>query len=68
MQYRAPGKSMYFLLSRTQAGSGRTVKQEEEGISRNHVQTFFGCSVFHPLSTDDAICDRFFFFKVSHEK
>ena len=26
-QYRAPVKSMYFLLSRTQAGPGRTVKQ-----------------------------------------
>ena len=44
-QYRAPGKSMYFMLSRTQAGPGRTVKQEQEGISRNHVQTFSGCSV-----------------------
>ena len=28
------------MLSRTQAGSGRTVKQEQEQISRNHVQTF----------------------------
>ena len=36
---------MYFLLSRTQAGPGRTVKQEQEEISRNHVQTFSGCSV-----------------------
>ena len=44
-RYRAPGKSMYFLLSRTQAGPGRTVKQEEEDISSNHVQTFSGCSV-----------------------
>ena len=44
-KYRAPGKSMYFLLSRTQAGPGRTVKQEQEKISRNHVQTFSGCSV-----------------------
>ena len=43
--YRAPGKSMYLLLSRTQAGPGRTVKQEQEEISRNHVQTFSGCSV-----------------------
>ena len=46
--YRAPGKSMYFLLSRTQAGPGRTVKQEQEEISRNHVQTFSGCSVHLP--------------------
>ena len=36
---------MYFLLSRTQAGPGRTVKQEQEVTSRNHVQTFSGCSV-----------------------
>ena len=43
--YRAPGKSMYFLLSRTQAGPGRTGKQEQEETSRNHVQTFSGCSV-----------------------
>ena len=28
------------LLSRTQAGPGITVKQEQEEISRNHVQTF----------------------------
>ena len=43
--YRAPGKSMFFLLSRTQTGPGRTVKQEQEEISRNHVQTLSGCSV-----------------------
>ena len=36
---------MYFKLSRTQAGPGRTVKQEQEEISRNHVQTFSGGSV-----------------------
>ena len=36
---------MQILLSRTQAGPGRTVKQEQEDISRNHVQTFSGCSV-----------------------
>ena len=35
----------YFLLSRSQAGSGRTVKQEQEEISRKLVQTFSGCSV-----------------------
>ena len=40
-----PVKSMYFWLSRTQAAPGRTVKQEQEDISRNHVQTFSGCSV-----------------------
>ena len=36
---------MYFLLSGTQTRPGRTVKQEQEDISRNHVQTFSGCSV-----------------------
>ena len=34
--YRAPGKNMYFLLIRTQAGPGSTVKQEQEEISLNH--------------------------------
>ena len=39
---------MYVLLSRTQAGPGRTVKQEQEEISRNHVQTVIYLSVkFH---------------------
>ena len=33
------------MLSRTQAGPGRTGKQEQEEISRNHIQTFFGSSV-----------------------
>ena len=36
---------MFVLLSRTQAGPGRTVKQEWEEISRNHVQTFISPSV-----------------------
>ena len=36
---------MYFMLSRTQAEPGRAVKQEQEEISRNDVQTFSGCSV-----------------------
>ena len=31
---------MPILLSNSQAGPGRTVKQEQEEISRNHVQTF----------------------------
>ena len=32
---------MYFLLSRTQAGPGRTDKQEQEEMSRNHVYKHF---------------------------
>ena len=45
-KYRGANKSLYVLLSRTQAGAGRTVKQEEEEVSRNHVQTFVYPSVF----------------------
>ena len=43
--YRGVNKGLYVLLSRTQAGPGRTVKQEQEEISHKHVQTFSGCSV-----------------------
>ena len=38
--YRDRLKGVQILLSRTQAGPGRTVKQEQEEASRNHVQTF----------------------------
>ena len=38
--YRDRLESMQILLSRTQAGPGRTDKQEQEEISRNHVQPF----------------------------
>ena len=43
--YRGLNKSVNVLLSRTQAGPGRTVKKEQEEISRNHVQTFISPSV-----------------------
>ena len=36
---------MQILLSRTQAEPGRTVKQEQDEITRNHVQTFIFPSV-----------------------
>ena len=36
---------MQILLSSTQAGPGRTVKQEQEEISRNHLQRLFLGSV-----------------------
>ena len=39
-KYRDRLKGVQILLSRTQAGPGRTVKQEQEQISRNHVQAF----------------------------
>ena len=44
-KYRGVNKGLFVLLSRTQAGPGRTVKQEQEEISRNHVQTFIHPSV-----------------------
>ena len=47
IKYRGANKGLYVLLSRTQAGPGTTVKQEQEEISRNHVQTFSGCSVLN---------------------
>ena len=37
--YRGVNKGLYVLLSRTQAGPGRTVTQEQEEISRNRVHT-----------------------------
>ena len=44
---------MQILLSNSQAGPGRTVKQEQEEISRNHVQAFI------PGSVDDWATSRF---------
>ena len=41
---------MQILLSNSQAGPGRTVKQEQEDISPNHVQAFIG------LSVDTLVC------------
>ena len=38
--YRERLKGMQILQSGTQAGPGRTGKQEQEEISPNHVQTF----------------------------
>ena len=44
--YRGGNKGLHVLLSRTQAGPGRTVKQKQEEISRNHIQTFISPSVY----------------------
>ena len=49
LQYRAEKKSLQILLSSTQAGPGRKVKQEQEEISRNHVPRLFLGSVHFPL-------------------
>ena len=43
--YREPRKGLQILLSRTKAGPGRKVKQEQEYISPNHVQAFSGAFV-----------------------
>ena len=40
-------KSLQILLSSTQAGPGRKVKQEQEEISRNHVPRLFLGSVVY---------------------
>ena len=45
--YRGGNKGLYVLLSRTQAGPGRTVKQEQEEMSRNYIRT----NLYLPLST-----------------
>ena len=37
-EYRAHKKGLQILLSNSQAGPGRKVKQEQEEISHNHVQ------------------------------
>ena len=49
-KYRGENKGLFVLLSRSQAGPGRTVKQEE--ISRNHVQSFIFSSVILKLVAD----------------
>ena len=38
-KYRAQNKDMQILLSNSQAGPGRTVNQEQEEISRNHIHS-----------------------------
>ena len=45
VSYRAEKKSLQILLSSSQAGPGRKVKQEQEEISRNHVPRLFLGSV-----------------------
>ena len=49
------------MLSSTQAGPGRTVKQEQEEISRNHVQTFICLSVVFSLPVDREHADHVVF-------
>ena len=48
--YRDRLKGVQILLSNSQAGPGRTVKQEQEEISRNHVQAFIPGSVYVQFS------------------
>ena len=44
--YRAQNKGMQILLSNSQAGPGKKVKQEQEENFQNHVQAFIPDSVF----------------------
>ena len=54
---RGVNKGLYVLLSRIQAEPGRTVKQEQEEISRNHVQTFICLSVVPDLTRTQMPCE-----------
>ena len=57
--YRDETCSLQILLSRTQAGPGRTVKQEQEEISPNHIQRLNLISVLHfflPLRESGIVC------------
>ena len=56
--YRGANKGLYVLLSRTQAGRGRTVKQEQEEISHNHMPRLFLSSVDELLDKSIAIANR----------
>ena len=56
--YRDRLKGVQILLSNSQAGPGRKVKQEQEEMSRNHVQRLFSSSVqsgavYHSLGLED---------------
>ena len=44
--YMARNNGIHIWLSNSQAGLGTTVKQEQEDISRNHVQAFIPGSVY----------------------
>ena len=46
--YRGENKGLFALLSRTQAGPGRKVKEAQEEISCNHVPRLFLGSVACP--------------------
>ena len=50
INYRVRNNGKQILLSYSQAGPGRTVKQEQEEISRNHVPSLFAVSVYDPLT------------------
>ena len=58
LQYRAEKKPLQILLSRTQAGPGRIVKQQQEEMSRNHVPRLFLSSVSLSSSIADKMNDK----------
>ena len=49
---------MQILISNSQAGPGRTVMQEQEEISRNHIQAFIPGSVVYWVSGQVATQER----------
>ena len=55
LYYRAEKKSWQILLSRTQAGPGRKVKQEQEEISRNLVPRLLLSSVNRKIAKQETI-------------
>ena len=48
-------KACRFLLSNSQTEPGRKVKQDQEDISRNHVQAFFPGSVYLKILNSKSI-------------
>ena len=53
--YRARNKGLQILLSNSHLGPGRKIKQEQEEISRNHVQAFFPGSVYLKILNSKSI-------------
>ena len=56
--YRARNKGVQILLSNSLARPGRTVKQEQEEISRNHIQAFIPDSVQRERSSMSSLNER----------
>ena len=55
--YRGANKGLFVLLSRTQAGQGRTVKQEREEVSPIHIHTFIFPSALFSVILTGRLCN-----------